>query len=355
MPMIQADDLGNAVLDPDAQGGGQLVHPQFAGDIIKVAKEASASFQYFNSRAVPTGKLSIPVESGLPSAGWVDRAPGTLGATVDSTTKKPATSMAWKGVVLKLEELACFVPLVLADLEDAAGSGRDLWAEIRPAVGEAIAQKIDTAVFFGDDGVSGSKPASFPEGLVPAAIAAGHTHSLGGDVSTIPAQVNLAMEDIEQAGYDPAQFWAGVGFKGNLRGLTVQTVTDEGTPVTTTSNEPLYISDVRGDRHTGEIYNTPIRFCPSGAKGFWDPAVASALVGDPNYAILGTSREGMRVDMLKEATLDVSAARDGSEVINLAQQGMVALRLTFRMAFATANPVTVWGDSGYAFSAVTPS
>jgi hypothetical protein len=44
--------------------------------------------------------------------------------------------------------------------------------------------------------------------------------------------------------------------------------------------------------------------------------------------------------VLTEAMIDISAAQDGSAMINLAQQDSVALRVRARFGFAVANPPT---------------
>ena len=65
----------------------------------------------------------------------------------------------------------------------------------------------------------------------------------------------------------------------------------------------------------------------------------------------------MQNKVLDQDTLDISAAKDGSQLVNLAQQDLVALRVRFRFGFTTAVPVTARAEDPDAipFSAVAPT
>jgi Phage capsid family len=81
------------------------------------------------------------------------------------TGLKQTSEAAWAGVTLTAEEIACIVPILEAVIDDASF---DVWAELRPALAEAIAQTLDAAAIGGIN-----KPTSWPAAVVPAAIAAG--------------------------------------------------------------------------------------------------------------------------------------------------------------------------------------
>lgn len=81
------------------------------------------------------------------------------------TGLKQTSEAAWAGVTLTAEEIACIVPIPEAVIDDASF---DVWAELRPALAEAIAQTLDAAAIGGIN-----KPTSWPAAVVPAAIAAG--------------------------------------------------------------------------------------------------------------------------------------------------------------------------------------
>ena len=81
------------------------------------------------------------------------------------------------------------------------------------------------------------------------------------------------------------------------------------------------------------------------------------MVGDPTKAILGT-RTDISFRVLTEASLDVSALQDGSQIVRLAQQDSVALRVRARFGFAVANPVTHLNPvaaTRYPFAAINPA
>lgn len=344
--LIGRADLTNVTLTPGSAGGGQLIHPTFAQEVIKTSVEHSVALSTFPIVQVPTGVLSIPVLSSLPTAGWVTEVSGASA----TASLKPATEPAWKGINLVLAELAAIVPIPLAVLRDAAATGFNLWEEVKPLVGQAIAMKVDEAVFFG--GTSGhTAPSGWQNGLVKQAVDDGHTHDISTAIAATAAieplgttddyldQTNLMMADVEAAGYMPDQWYAGVGMRSVFRGMRDST------------GQPIYLSTVRDDKRVDSLYDTPLTYMPAGS---WDSAIALALVGDPSLVRMGVSLEGMQMDMLKEATIDISAAKDGSEMLNLAQSNAVALRVSFRVAYAMGKPANARGDAGVPFSVLVP-
>src|SRR5699024_8131642 len=101
-------------------------------------------------------KAKQPVLATLPEAYWVD----------GDTGLKQTTKNTWTGLTITAEELAVIVPIPDAVVDDA---NVPLWDQIKPLLAEAIGLKVDRAALFGVD-----KPASWPTGMVPGAIAAGN-------------------------------------------------------------------------------------------------------------------------------------------------------------------------------------
>ena len=99
---------------------------------------------------------TMPVLSALPVAYWVN----------GDTGLKQTTEAAWAGIELVAEELATIIPVPEAVLDDA---DFDVWNELEAPIAEAVALKLDQAVFAGID-----KPASWPAAIIPAAQAAGN-------------------------------------------------------------------------------------------------------------------------------------------------------------------------------------
>ncbi|MEI3184207.1 MAG: phage major capsid protein [Lachnospiraceae bacterium] len=61
---------------------------------------------------------------------------------------KQTTRQAWDNVYLTAGELAVIVPIPESVLDDAE---IDIMGEITPRVNEAIGQKVDAAIIFGDN------------------------------------------------------------------------------------------------------------------------------------------------------------------------------------------------------------
>ena len=105
------------------------------------------------------------------------------------------------------------------------------------------------------------------------------------------------------------------------------------------------------DVGSGMIEGVPISYLLPGTV----PTTARAVIGDFTKAIIGVRRD------LTNKVLDQAVLSDdtGKVIYNLAQQDMLARRVTARFAYATANPATRTGAAppSYPFSVlqdVTP-
>jgi len=327
MPIIERADL---VAHDGPPTGPGLIPIEYSTEIIQAATEASVAMQTFRTMRMPTGVTNLPVLAALPNVGWVNETP--LTGSGSEATVKPATEQGWENVVLTAEELAAIVVIPEAVLED---STVNLWAEITPRLGEAIAMKVDEVCFFG--GSAGHpKPATFADGLYTQALAAGQV----ADGGAIVDDFNTAFGYVESAGFDVSDVYGSRLIKTSLRGQKDST------------GAPIYLESFRDDGRTDQIYGASINYVAGQA---WDSALALSVLGDADCAILGI-RTDMQTKVLDQASIDISAAKDGSQMVNLAQQDLVALRVRFRFAFAVANPVNVLAESaGFPFAAVAPT
>lgn len=323
MPIIERAGL---VAHSSAPSGPGVIPVEYSADIIQAATQASAALSTFNVIQMPTSQTSIPVLSALPGVGWVNETPLTGEGAED--TVKPTTSQSWSNVVLTAEELAAIVVIPEAVLEDAS---IDLWAQITPRLGEAIAMKVDETVFFG--GAAGvSKPATFADGLYVQADDANQVAQTG----DIVLDFNTAFGHVEASGFNVTNVYASTAVKPQFRGYQ------------STMNTPNYLSGFRDDGRADSIFGTPVTY----GNRSWHKSLALGIVGDSQHAILGI-RSDMQVKILSEATIDVSSAQDGSALVNLAQQDLVGMRVRFRFGFAVSNPVTTAGeDDGFPFAVV---
>ena len=86
---------------------------------------------------------------------------------------------------------------------------------------------------------------------------------------------------------------------------------------------------------SGAGLDAPITYVANGVLPAGPPATL-AVVGDFGLAVLGV-RQDMTYELLDQAVITDDT---GKVIFNLAQQDMLALRVVFRAAFATAAPVT---------------
>jgi len=281
---------------------GPLVPDEVAADVIKTLPQSSAAVKLLRTVRMSARTLTQPVLASLPVAYWVN----------GSTGLKQTTELSWDGVTLTAEEIAVIVPIPDVVIDDA---GFPIWAEVRPLIAEAIGLKLDQAVFSGID-----SPASWPDGIIPQAIAAGNTSA----VDSTPAEGGLAndllgaFDPVEADGYDVTGIAADRSIKSGLRKAR-----------DTTGQKIIDVS-------TGEIEGVPIEYV-----GFnvFDPATSGgtvAVVGDFNMAILGI-RQDITYKLLDQAVISDDA---GKVILNLAQQDAQALRVVARFGFAKAKPVT---------------
>jgi HK97 family phage major capsid protein len=252
---------------------------------------------------------TLPVLSALAQAYFVD----------GDTGLKQTTEMAWAGVQLVAEEIAAIVPVPEAVVDDA---DFDLWGEVQQGLAEAVGVTLDAAVFTGT-----SKPASWAEAIVPAAVAAGNVAEQG--TATAPeggivGDVDAALDLVEADGFDATALAA----KRSLRGLLRRARDANGQRLV--------------DLTAGTISGVPITYVGAGVLD----ADTLAVVGDFRMAVLGL-RQDFRWKILSEAVITDAT---GKVIYNLPQQDMLAMRVTFRAAYATANPITRRDDAtGAAF------
>jgi HK97 family phage major capsid protein len=273
-----------------------------ATDVISAVTQESAALTLFRGAQLSTKVTRQPVMSALPVAYWVS----------GDTGLKQTTEAAWAGIDLVAEEIAAIVPIPEAVLDDASF---DTWAELKPALAEAVAVVLDQAALGGIN-----TPASWPQAVIPAAIAQGNAVELG--TATVPeggvvGDLDSAFDLVEADGYQVSGVAAVAAMKGLLRKAR----------------------DAQGqklaDASSGQIEGVPISWLLPNTV----PATARAIVGDFSLGIIGVRRD------LTYKVLDQAVITDdtGLVIYNLAQQDMVALRVTGRFGFAVAVPATRTG------------
>ena len=291
---------------------GALIDEQVVSEIFKDAEKESKALSLF--RRLPnmtSDKTKLRVSDALPIAYFVDES--------SNNGRKNITKAAWKNVFITAEELAVIVPIKENLLNDASV---DLWAEIRPQLVSAIAKTVDAAIFRGE-----GAPTSWGNGIIPTIIAKGK--SVEETENGLYSDINDVMTEVEESGYNVTALLGGVGLKGKFRMMT------------DTTGQPL---------NTTEIGSLRREYLDNGA---WDKDVATLIAGDFSQAVYAI-RQDVTYKVLDQAVIQDPS--DGSIMYNLAQEDMVALRVTFRMGYAIPNPVTALDGTSarYPFAALVP-
>ena len=308
-----------------------LIREQNGSEIWQAVPEFSAALRTFRRVNLGTKIANYPIIGALPNAAFVAGEDAD-----DATSAKPTTAMTWTSRDLVAEEIAGIV-VIPENVIDDASSDFDLWAEIRPRIAEAVGATLDAAVFFGTNA-----PSSWPDGLVPAAITAGNTVTEGTSVpegasasNDLAEDINATIGAVEADGYDPTAIYARRTLRQRVRGLR------------DTNNSPIYTTSVsETGRNVPAIYGVDTEYVTNGA---WDSDVATLLVGDPRFAILGIRQD------LTFKLLDQAAVTIGSDLVSLAEHDLIGLRFKIRVGFQTAQTLTKdGGATAYPFAVLVP-
>ena len=257
----------------------------------------------------------------LPTAYWVN----------GDTGMKQTTRQAWDNVFINAGELAVIVPISDAVLSDAEF---DIFGEVTPRVMEAIGQKVDAAVIFGDN-----RPAEWELDIISRARQAGNNVSpaTGKDYYDLILGENGVFAKVEDDGYGVTGALAPMNFKSKLRGLR------------DTTGQPIFKSNMQ-DVARYSLDGAPITFPENGA---FYANIAQLVVGDFSQAVYSI-RQDITVKILDQGVIQDP---DTKEIIyNLSQQDMTALRIVFRMGWALPNPATRLNEdrTGCAFAYLEP-
>lgn len=265
------------------------------------ATNESFVLQAFKRIPVAQGQTRLPILSALPVAYWVQ----------GDTGLKQTTEVNWANKYLNIEELAAIVPIPEAVLDDTSF---DVWGNVKPLLENAVARAIDSAALFGVNA-----PSSFPTAIVTAAASAGNTYARGTNNAAaggIAEDVNQILAKVEADGYSPDRMAALAAYKGRFRGARSSTgeATGEVTPTNVYGITPTYP-----------------------ARGLWPSGggAAEAVVLESDQFVVGV-RQDFTYKILDQAVIQDNT---GAIIYNLAQQDMVAMRVTFRVGWQVANPI----------------
>lgn len=268
-----------------------FVPAEQAKEIIKNVVDGSAIMKLASVEPMNSDTKTLNVLTDGAGAYWVGEGERiqTSGAT-------------WIHPKLEAKKLAVIIPVTKEKMEDTT---INVFNELKEVIGEAFYKAIDSAALFGTN-------SPFAGNVLKSATDAGNVVTLGTN-ETIDLDVSDAMALVEEEDLDVTAFIARKGIKNALRKLRDK------------NGNQLYADGVNGS----EFYNEPIEFSN---KGVWDKAKAELFGGDfKKYAKLGI-RSGINYEILTEATLQGTLDADGKP-ISLAEQDMVAIKATMRLAF----------------------
>ena len=284
---------------------GALMPEEVSNAFLKGLQNESAVLSTFTHLPVGRAQVRFPVLSALPVAYWV----------TGDTGQKQTTEVNWSNKYLNIEEIAAIIPIPENVLDDAA---MPIWDQVRPLTEQAAGRLLDSTVFFGT-----SAPASFPVNVFASGTAAGNFGTVGtsaGSIGGIVTDQSLVLGQVEADGYDPR---SGVANR-TVRGLARQARNAYGER----------FAEVVLSADTAEIDGVAYKFP---MRGLW-PSTSHAPVAimyDPTEFVVGI-RKDITWKVLDQAVIQDNS---GAIVYNLAQQDMVALRVTLRVGWQVANTI----------------
>ena len=311
---VQRPDLAPTT-PPAPAGTPGLIPIQYSTQIIQMAQEQSLAMRHFRNVRMPNAATVMPVLDTLPVARWVTGELTDPAGTGQG--KKNVTGQKWKGINLVAEELATIVVIPEAVIEDAS---IDLWAEITPASQKPSPQRTT---------VPCSQASRFRRR---------GTCLVASSLRQRPQATSRRRRRQPRRRTSTTQ--------PSLRSRVTASCRPMCSPRFRSVQRP----------HMGRVRcpGVPHRL-PRRRQGGQRVRYARPLRPPqrprhsqhrhrcddrrPQKGIVGTLTD-LQYKILTEATIDVSAAQDGSEMVSLAQQDLVALRVRGRFGFATANPVT---------------
>ncbi len=286
---------------------GALMPEEVSEKFLEGLDDQSTVLTRFQRVPVGRDQVRFPVLSALPVAYWVN---GDAGM-------KQTTKVAWKNKYLNIEEIAVIVPVPESVIDDA---DQPIWDQVQPLCEQAAGRLLDGTVFFG-----AAAPEVFPESVVAAAEAAGNKATMGtSDAKNggIVGDQDTVLSLVEEEGYDPVEGLAAKTLRGAAR--RARNANGDRFGEVKVAKDSVEID--------GITYNT------KALRGTWPTASGSvqAIMFDPEEFVVGV-RQDVTWKLLDEAVIQDPIT--GEIMFNLAQQDMVAMRLTMRVGWQVANTI----------------
>ncbi|ABK62664.1 phage major capsid protein [Clostridium novyi] len=258
---------------------------EIANDVIKGIVKESTAFRICKHIPMQSNKKTLQLLTDTGTAYWTEESE-RIGTSV----------MNWEYPKLQAKKLAVIVPTTKEKIKDSV---INVMSEIKDGIKDAFTRAIDSAILFGTK-------SPFDTNIYDAAKS-NNVKQTG----KIDLDISNAMALVENSDISVNAIITHNGIKNSLRTLR-------------DSNGNALI--IPGGLSGTQIYQTPI-YIPS-TKSF-DKEKATFLIGNFDNALIGT-REDMEYEVLTEATL---FDEKGVPVLNLAQNDMLAIKVTMRFGF----------------------
>ena len=310
----------NSIISRD--DAGALIPEDVSAEIIQSVTESSTIMRLGKKLAnMPRGQTRLPVLSLYPIGYFVN----------GDTGLKKTTEINWANKYIDAEEIAVFVPVSKAVLDDSA---YDIWGEAKPLLAEEFGRVLDAAVLFGDNA-----PAAWPTDILASAVAAGNDVTLGtgADLYEDIMDVDGVIAAVEADGFFHDGSVADVSMRARLRGLRDA----DGNLLFTRSMQE------------GSPYSLDGQPMGFPRNGCWDVAQAHMILGEWNK-LVWSLRQDITWDIFDQGVIQDAT---GAVVYNLMQQDMLALRAVMRIGWQVPNPINrlqATEANRYPFAALIP-
>lgn len=299
----------------------QQIPTEQSNEIIQDTIQSSVVLGNARRTTMGTRTKSQPVLDALPSAAWVN----------GETGLKQTSKFSFKDTKLHVEELAVIIPIPDAVADD---SNIDLWGVARPLAAEAIGAAVDAAILFGTN-----KPLIWGDAIVPGAIAAGNSvmhgtnSDLGADVAELAKKTVKGGGKVNGFVSEPGLNWELVGLR-NSGGM------------------PIYNPGSLAGGQPSTLYGYGLNEVTTGV---WNEGAAKLAAVDWSKVVVGV-RQDITYDIFREGVITEDDGAGGQRIVyNLMQQDMKALRVVFRLAYATAQPIArISGQHVFPAGVITP-
>lgn len=307
------------------------------GQIIADAEQTSVALRLANVRRMNAYQTRLRLQDSFPGAFWLNGTTDALGGAGDGSQLakdsafKQTTKFAWTNEYITPDEIA-----VLAVMPDAWRDDSDIaWEELRTSLRTAFAKAIDRAIFWGASDF-GALPATFGDGVIPDAVAAGNVVEEGTGVD-LADDYRLLGKSLAENGYQVNSWVTRAAEDWRLMGLTAGPTDNTRifTPLSGGAPASLY------GRRLDMVEN-----------GTWDDTEATAMAGDFSQLHVGI-RQDMTFDISKEASIHNPAT--GALIYNAYQQDGQVLRAVMRLGYVVTSPLKhLTGQKKYPFAVLAP-